>query len=153
VPGLPCDDAGFIRVDEHCRVIGVDDVYAAGDGTSFPVKQGGIGAQQADAAAEDIAAKLGADVDPQPFRPVLRGKLLTGSDSIKMKHALTGGDRGEVSPDFLWWPRTKVTGRYISAWLAHTSPVADLEPREMPIEVEASWPHEWHGAPLLGPPD
>ena len=46
--------------------------------TSFPLKQGGIAAQQASAAAESIAVDAGADLDPQPFRPVLRGLLLTG---------------------------------------------------------------------------
>ena len=36
------------------------DVYAAGDATTFPLKQGGLATQQADAAAETIAAELGA---------------------------------------------------------------------------------------------
>ena len=40
----------------------MEGVYAAGDITTFPVKQGGIATQQADAAAEAIAAELGADV-------------------------------------------------------------------------------------------
>ncbi len=44
---------GFIPVDEYGRVRGLDDVFAAGDITNFPVKQGGIATQQADAAAED----------------------------------------------------------------------------------------------------
>ena len=150
VPGLPADDAGFLRIDEHCRVIGTEGVYAAGDGTSFPVKQGGIATQQADAAAAHIAAGVGAITGPEPFRPVLRGELLTGGPSIKMKHSLGGGDQGEVSPDYLWWPRTKVSGRYLSAWLTESEPSPDPAPRDVPIEVEASWPHEWHGQPSLG---
>lgn len=148
IPGLPGERGGFLPIDEHCRVIGLEDVYAAGDGTSFPIKQGGIASQQADAAAEHLAARLGADVEPQPFRPVLRGELLTGADSIKMLHAVDDGEEGLVSPDYLWWPRLKVGGRYLSAWLAGTAPQADLEPRELPIEVEASWPHQWHGEPI-----
>ncbi len=148
IPGLPSERGGFIPVDEHCRVIGVEDVYAAGDGTSFPVKQGGIASQQADAAAEHLAARLGAPIEPNPFRPVLRGELLTGADSIKMLHAVDDGGSDAVSPDYLWWPRLKVGGRYVSAWLAGTAPRSDLEPRELPIEVEASWPHEWHGEPI-----
>jgi sulfide:quinone oxidoreductase len=153
VPGLPADADGFLRIDEHCRVIDTEGVYAAGDGTSFPLKQGGVATQQADAAAAHIAAGLGAITDPEPFRPVLRGELLTGERSIKMKHALTGGDQGQVSPDYLWWPRTKVSGRYLSAWLTQSEPSADPSPRDMPIEVEASWPHEWHSQPSLGPQD
>ena len=50
VPGLPHDDAGFLEVDADARVAGVADVFAAGDATAGPIKQGGLAAQQADAA-------------------------------------------------------------------------------------------------------
>ena len=50
--GLPMDDDGFIPVDEHSRVTGAEDVYAAGDGTNFPLKQGGLATQQAELAFE-----------------------------------------------------------------------------------------------------
>ena len=146
---LPRDDYGFIPVDDHCRVLGVPHVYAAGDGTSFPIKQGGIAALQADAAAEHLASVLGVAIDPSPFQPVLRGELLTGDDSIMMVHELgEDGAADTVSPDYLWWPRSKVAGRYISAWLTGSEPQADLAPRELPIEVEASWPHSWHSQVL-----
>jgi hypothetical protein len=46
----------LLAVDEHGRIPGVADVFAAGDATTFPLKQGGLAAQQADAAAETIAA-------------------------------------------------------------------------------------------------
>ena len=78
VRGIPCGRDGFIHTDAHGRVPGLDGVFAAGDATTFPIKQGGLAAQQADAVAEAIASSVGADVDPQPFRPVLRGILLTG---------------------------------------------------------------------------
>ncbi len=78
VAGVPHDAAGFIGTDEHGGVIGMDRVYACGDVTAFPVKQGGIAAQQADVAAAAIAAELGADVEPEPFDPILRGTLWTG---------------------------------------------------------------------------
>ena len=61
VPTTPPD--GFVAVDEHGQVRGLADVYAAGDGVDFPVKQGGLAAQQADAVAEHIAAAYGASVD------------------------------------------------------------------------------------------
>ena len=69
IGGVPQTFEGFIPVDPHGRVTGMSDVYAAGDITTFPVKQGGIAAQQAEAAAEAIAAAAGADVTPRPFRP------------------------------------------------------------------------------------
>src|SRR3954452_23234197 len=64
VDGLPADANGFIPVDEHAQVRGVDGVWAAGDATDFPLKQGGIATQQADAAAAAIAARAGAPVEP-----------------------------------------------------------------------------------------
>src|SRR4051794_1614701 len=51
IPGVPADDQGFIPIDHRGRVRGVRDVYAAGDGADFPVKQGGLACQQADAIA------------------------------------------------------------------------------------------------------
>jgi sulfide:quinone oxidoreductase len=148
IPGLPYDPRGFMPVDEHGRVEGVDDVYAAGDGTDFPVKQGGLATQQADAAAEHIAAALGADLTPAPFKPVLRGQLITGAESLNLRHGLTGGQgEGSASLDYLWWPPQKVAGRYLSAWLGHTDQT-DLEPPSRLIDVEVSWPHEWHGVPM-----
>jgi sulfide:quinone oxidoreductase len=69
IRGLPADSRGFLPVDRHGRVRGAGDVYAAGDVTDYPVKHGGLGAQQADAVAEAIAARAGAPVEPAPFRP------------------------------------------------------------------------------------
>ena len=56
IAGLPHDEDGYIPVDEHGHVRGCTDVFAAGDATAFPVKHGGLAAQQADAVAETIAA-------------------------------------------------------------------------------------------------
>ena len=78
IDGVPADPDGFVEVDEHCRVRGLPGVWAAGDGIAFPIKFGGLATQQADAAAEDIAMHAGAILVPRPFRPVLRGRLLTG---------------------------------------------------------------------------
>ena len=60
IDGLPADAHGFLHVDRHGRVVGAEDVYAAGDATDFPIKQGGLATQQADAVSEHLAARLGA---------------------------------------------------------------------------------------------
>jgi sulfide:quinone oxidoreductase len=60
IPGIPCDRRGFLATDDFGRVVSEEDVYAAGDMTHFPLKQGGIATQQADAAAAAIAARSGA---------------------------------------------------------------------------------------------
>jgi len=145
IAGLPADPNGFIPVDLYARVHGAERIYAAGDGTTFPVKQGGIATQLADAGAEHVAAALGAEIEPREFEPILRGQLITGAESLHIKHELTGGHgEGQASLDYLWWPPQKVGGRYLAAWLGHTAPT-DLEPPSRPLDVEVSWPHEWHG--------
>ena len=117
--GLPADANGFIAIDEHARVPGVPGVYAAGDITAGPVKQGGLAAQQADAAAEAIAAEAGADIEPRPYRPVLRAMLLTGGDPLYLTHDLAGeGARDQASRSPLWWPSAKVVGRHLTGYLA-----------------------------------
>lgn len=149
IEGLPSDPDGFIRIDERCRVPGLDDVYAAGDGTIFPVKQGGIATQQADAAALDIAHRLGAAVEPEPFRPTLRGKLLTGGASLHMRTALGGGEgEGEASLDTLWWPPHKISGRYLAPWLYNEEGPGELTPPEHALDVEVALPQEWHLEPM-----
>lgn len=151
--GLPADDRGFIPIDEHARVADLPDVYAAGDGTTFPIKQGGLATQQADAAAEQIAASLGAELEPAPFHPVLRGQLITAGESLHIRHELEGGHgEGQVSLDYLWWPPHKVSGRYLAAWLEGETPHRDPEPPSHPLDVEVSLPHEWHAQPIAFDP-
>ena len=138
--GVPTDASGFVPVDAHGRVRGISDVYAAGDGTNFPIKQGGLATQQADAVAQAIAAEAGADVEPEPFRPVLRGLLSTGGDDRYMRHAVAGGGgEGEVSGRTLWWPPTKIAGRYLSAYLFGRDDAERLERAHAGhLEVEIS---------------
>jgi sulfide:quinone oxidoreductase len=155
--GLPTDEHGFIPIDEHARVEGVEDVYAAGDGTNFPIKQGGLGTQQADAAAAHIAHRLGAAIEVEPFHPVLRGKLLTGDESLHLRADVTGGAGAEeASLDCLWWPPHKISGRYLAPFLYHGEVHAEPEPPRRALEVEVSLPKEWHREPMAldpyGPP-
>lgn len=140
LPGLPHDQYGFIPVDTHGRVRGVDDVYAAGDVTSFALKQGGLATQQADAVAETIVAGLGVPISPKPFSPVLRGLLLTGGAPLYMRAepqrlprlASVAIEATPLRPSVrdasaatgqpLWWPPAKVAGRYLGPFLATARP-------------------------------
>jgi sulfide:quinone oxidoreductase len=136
--GVPCGSDGFIHTDVHGRVAGLDGVFAAGDATAFPVKQGGLAAQQADAVAEAIAASAGADIDPRPFRPVLRGVLLTGGSARYLRSDISGdaGDDSTVAAEALWWPPNKLCGRYLAPCLS--SQVGDEADVMRPIEpIEA----------------
>ena len=142
---MPQHADGFVETDEHGRVRGLADVYAAGDITAFPVKQGGIAAQQADAVAEAIAARAGADLIPRPFRPVLRGVLLTGAEHAYLRRDLAGGtdDLPGFDVEPLWWPAGKIVGRYLAPFLAArvgaaaaTTPPPGIE--AVPVEVDLS---------------
>ena len=117
---------------------GLTGVYAAGDGTNFPIKQGGLATQQADGVAEAIAAAAGAPVKPEPFRPVLRGLLFTGGDDRFLRNVVAGGGgEGEVATHTLWWPPTKIAGRYISGYLFGRDEAQTIEAaRTGHLEVE-----------------
>jgi sulfide:quinone oxidoreductase len=123
IEGLPADDFGFIPVDSHGRVRGLADVYAAGDATDFRVKQGGLAAQQADAVAAHIAAGMGAPLKPAPFSPVLRGMLFSGGEPQFLRtRDLQDADEGMASLAPLWWPPTKIAGRYLAPYLLGGEP-------------------------------
>lgn len=119
LPGVPYDAEGFFPVDAHGAVRGTHDVYAAGDATTYPIKHGGLATQQADAVAEAIAVRCGVPLQPAPFRPVLRGMLLTG-EAPQYLEASVGSDHtdsaGAGVP--LWWPPAKVAGRHLAPFLA-----------------------------------
>jgi sulfide:quinone oxidoreductase len=144
IPGLPADEHGFIPVDAHGRVRGAPDVLAAGDVTTFPLKQGGLAAQQADAAAAQIAHDAGAPVTPDRFSPVLRGLLITAGAPVYLRaepqrldrrssvaiddRRPGGGIRGPsgasiASDQALWWPPAKIAGRYLAPHLATARPL------------------------------
>jgi len=131
VEGIPYDADGFVPVDDHSRVAGLPNVFAAGDVTAFPVKQGGIAAQQADAAVEAIAADLGCDVDARPLDPVLRGVLWTGAKPRYLFGWLAGG-HGEtsVASERPPWPidnPSKLIGRYLTPFLSSVEGQLDGE--------------------------
>ncbi len=144
IEGVPHNGKGFVNVDEHGVVGGLDDVWAAGDMTDFPVKQGGLAAQQAEAAAQSIAAFAGVEVEPKPFAPVLRGLLLTG-----LLPRFIRGESTDQKPSFdtepLWWPPAKIVGRYLAPFLATQVGESPDEPPltgtpGVPIEVSLSPP-------------
>jgi len=120
IVGLPIDRAGFVPVDLHGRVAGESAVYAAGEATSFPLRQGGLATQQADAVAEAIAAACGAPDAAAPFRPVLRGRMLTSGAPLYLQSRASG--ESLASTHALWSPPEKIAGRYLAPYLATARP-------------------------------
>jgi sulfide:quinone oxidoreductase len=129
IDGVPHDSEGFVAVDAHCRVRGMESVFAVGDVIDFPVKQGGLATQQADTAAAAIAVELGSEVEAAPFEPVLRGVLWTGTEPLYLYGPLTGG-QGEISTltEQAPWPPDgtgKILGRRLTPFLAEVPDNAD----------------------------
>jgi CheY-like chemotaxis protein len=100
---------------------GLDDVYAAGDMTAFPVKQGGLAAQQADGIANTIARGLGLPVRELDHRLVLQAHLVGGSVPLFLRTELdwqgrpaAGATHVERAAEL---SSTKVLGRYLTPYL------------------------------------
>jgi sulfide:quinone oxidoreductase len=128
VRGIPLGEHGFIRIDPHGRVHGVGPVYAAGDATEFALKYGGVAAQQADVAAESIAALAGAAIEPQPFHPTIHGILLTASRPRYLTARITGGHgfSSEIADTPTWSPPNKIVARYLAPYLEERDRVSSL---------------------------
>ncbi|WP_027005472.1 FAD-dependent oxidoreductase [Conexibacter woesei] len=78
--GVPADSDGFVVTDGLGAVRGLDDVFAAGACTSYPIRQRELAEQQGYALARVIAQRAGVAVTPAPWQPLVRGILDAGDD-------------------------------------------------------------------------
>lgn len=123
ISGVPASWWGFVPTDICGRVEGLADVYATGDMTTFPVKQGGLAAQQADRIAHTIASGLGAPVKELRADHVLRARLLGGDRALVLRTELDAfGEPSNAALEHvdknLPASSPKVFGRYLTPYLA-----------------------------------
>ena len=118
IAGLPCDEHGFIPVDEFGRIEQHEREFAAGDVTSFPVKFGGLATEQADVVAAKIAAEASGSPAPEPFRPVYRGVLVTDDGVVGL------GPGSESSGAYGWDPAEKIHGKFLMPFLKAADPAS-----------------------------
>lgn len=145
IPGIPQRSGGFVQTDTQMNVSGLESIWAAGDTTWFPVKQGGLATQQADVAARAIAAAAGAHVPIEPFHPMLRAALITGEAPEFLRSDLSQRELGQASAArALWWPPTKIAGSYLGPYIdgklaaePATSQLVDLGPSAEPTDDAA----------------
>ncbi|WP_194201933.1 NAD(P)/FAD-dependent oxidoreductase [Glycomyces albidus] len=122
--GLPQDRNGFLLTEPDTRRVRCTDaVYAPGDAGDFPVKLGYLSLLQADAVADDIAARIdpAAVTDPRRFDPVGLYVLEMLDDAVFAQTPLTltgepaaragSGHRIGVSP--IWHLGKKTLGTYL----------------------------------------
>jgi sulfide:quinone oxidoreductase len=118
IAGLPSDAHGFLPVDRYCRVRDTSGVWAAGDATARPLKQGGLAAQQADVAARSIGAALGGHVAPVAYEPALRGVLLTSEAPRFLRRSALSSVPSAASDKPLWSAPGKVADGRVARYLA-----------------------------------
>jgi sulfide:quinone oxidoreductase len=139
IPGVPQRRNGFVPTDIQMHVAGLERVWAAGDVTWFPIKQGGLAAQQAEVAARSIAVSAGARLPAMPFRPVLRGTVLTGELPRFLRKTIADLGDSVTAASALWSPAVKVAGRYIGPYLATLHggrPERSLTDLDRPLDEE-----------------
>jgi sulfide:quinone oxidoreductase len=126
IAGLPHDDDGFLPVDEHGHVRGCADVFAAGDATAFPIKHGGVAAQQADAVAETIAAGHDRHARALPARAAWSASHRRCAAVPARRAGPRWATRAPRAPR----PGHRVTRRTLVAAGQGRRPVPDVVPRE-----------------------
>lgn len=138
--GVPSRMGGFVPVDGEGRVEGLDGVYAAGDMTTFPVKHGGLAAQQADVIAATIAASFDAPLSEAqaPIRRLLlrplQARLLGGSKPLTLRTMLDAAGQP--------LPSRGAVAAVEPSLAAVEPPLAAVEP---PLAAEAQPPVERTG--------
>ncbi|HEX6116430.1 MAG TPA: hypothetical protein VFY99_04970 [Solirubrobacterales bacterium] len=131
IAGLPRDSEGFLPVDGFGRVRGAKRIWAAGEVTSFPVREAGIAAQQALAVAASIAAEAGVQVESSPFRPSISGLLRSPGG------AHPGTSTNGNGPWSLWWPPEQLAGEHLSAHIGAKVAVSPPSGEDsIPVRVE-----------------
>ena len=131
LPGVPADDEGVVLTDDDALVLGCERTWAAGDGVASPLKFGGLATHQARTAASAIARLAGVTDAPDPGEPVIRGQLLVGQRTRRLR------GRGDAEGAPLWWPQGKVAGEYLPRWLAENgiTPPAAAEPPDGGVSI------------------
>jgi sulfide:quinone oxidoreductase len=125
IRGIPAGARWFVPIDEWCVVPSTEGrVFAAGDATDFPVKHGGIGAQQADTAAAGIAHIAGLGDRPSALHPVIQGMLLTGERPLYLAARVTAGLgwQSEVYEQPPWPPQEKIVAEELGPYLRRLDP-------------------------------
>jgi sulfide:quinone oxidoreductase len=128
ISGVPASWWGFVPTDARGRVEGLEDVYAAGDVCTFPVKQGGLATQQADRIAHTIASGLGLAVKEPDERTVLQARLVGGPTTLYLRSELDWQGHATVASiqhtDPVPIGSPKVFGRYLAPYLELRAPLA-----------------------------
>jgi sulfide:quinone oxidoreductase len=142
IDGLAADPDGFLPIDERARVCGTVNVYGAGDAVACPIKQAGLTARQADAAADSILADRGFRSRHRRPPATLDGILTPDADLLDWFHYPRWTGAGDMRPRSIWWPPPEISARRVSPYLraVHGDWTAGDEsrPAGIPVSLDLS---------------
>jgi sulfide:quinone oxidoreductase len=132
ITGVPANHAGFVPIDALGRVQGIPDVYAAGDMTSYPIKQGGVAAQQADRIAQAILVAGGFAVSESRSPRILQARLVGGRDGLFLRAELDEYGQATSATLTRSLPThdpigNKVLARYLTPYLENTAAAGGVQ--------------------------
>ena len=141
LPGVLNDAHGFIRCDRTARSTTPPPCGRRATRSRSPSSRAGWPRSRPTRSPRRSPRAPAPTCDPQPFRPVLRGVLLTGRGQAWMRNVVAGGDgEGEAQRRALFWPPTKIAGRYLSPYLAaldHAQAIGEIpQPSGHPVELD-----------------
>ena len=105
--GLPHLSNGFTRVDDVGRVVGAEDIYAVGDMTDRPFKQGALAAEQGEVAARTIVGGARRASAGSTYRPELRASLNGAGVPLLLRNPAA---KANVDADSVPWPKNAGLG-------------------------------------------
>jgi selenide, water dikinase len=141
--GLPLDPRGFLRVDQTLRVVGHDDLFAAGDTVAFPTRElpkSGVYAVRAGPVLADNIRRCLTGRPLRPFRPQREALYLVSTGE---RHALGARNGLTVEGAWVWRWKDWIDRRFMRKFNAlpeMASPRAALSPladREALKEISA----------------
>ncbi len=151
IPGMPDDGRGFVQTDQHGRVDGRENVFAAGDLTGLSAQTG---------RARHAAGRRRCGIDRLACRCTDHASTLPtraagpAADRVVSPLFLSAGlldASSDVSSEPLWWPPAKIVGRYLAPFLALPSgSPPSLLPTRFARGSRSTWSSS--GSTASGPP-
>lgn len=121
--GIPTDPSGFVAVGPDQLVNGTSNIYAVGDITNFPFKQGGLASEEADAAAAAIEVAHGTRGERSDFSGEVRGILLTTSGRLIMRARVSAEGSESLPAEQTSEPLQKIDSRLLAQRLSELIPL------------------------------
>jgi selenide,water dikinase len=113
--GLPCDERGFLLIDDRLRSTGHPEVFAAGDCASFssrPLPRSGVYALRQGETLAATFRRVAQGEAPQPFEPQPQALAIV---SCGRRYALAQRGSWSAQGRWVWWWKNHLDRRWIKS--------------------------------------